>query len=60
MSIAAMNRLCEEKGNDGYLWCYEDNYFPKRKFKLFYNPVTNFQFVCLSFGSIKSNCTQCY
>ena len=39
-----MKSLYEEKGNDGYLWseaytlnvvCYEDNYFPKRKFKLF-------------------------
>ena len=40
----AIKSLYEEKGNDGYLWseaqtinvvCYEDNYFPKRKFKLF-------------------------
>ena len=39
----AIKSLYEEKGNDGYLWseaqtinvvCYEDNYFPKRKFKL--------------------------
>ena len=40
----AIKSLYEEKGNDGYLWseaqtinvvCYEDNCFPKRKFKLF-------------------------
>ena len=44
MSLLAMKSLYEEKGNGGYLWseaytlnvvCYEDNYFPKRKFKLF-------------------------
>ena len=44
MSLLAMKSLYEEKGDNGYLWseaftlngvCYEDNYFPKRKFKLF-------------------------
>ena len=43
MSLLTMNILYEKKGNDRYLWseartinavCYEDNYFPKRKFKL--------------------------
>ena len=38
-----MNSLYEIRGNDGFLWseartfnavCYENNYFPKRKFKL--------------------------
>ena len=55
----AIKSLYEEKGNDGYLWseaqtinvvCYEDNYFPKRKFKLFnslYHSVyLVFQHVC--------------
>ena len=44
MSLLAMKSLYEEKDDNGYLWseaytlngvCYEDNYFPKRKFKLF-------------------------
>ena len=44
MNLLAMNSLYEEKGNVRYLWCeactrnvvcYEDNYFPERKFKLF-------------------------
>ena len=44
MSLLAMKSLYEEKGNGGYPWseaytlnvvCYEDNYFLKRKFKLF-------------------------
>ena len=44
MNLLAMNSLHEEKGNDRYLWCeackrnvvcYEDNYIPERKFKLF-------------------------
>ena len=44
MSLLAMKSLYEEKGNGGYPWseaytlnvvCHEDNYFLKRKFKLF-------------------------
>ena len=44
MNLLAMNSLYEEKGNVRFLWCeactrnvvcYEDNYFPERKFKLF-------------------------
>ena len=44
MTLLAMNSLYKKKGNDGYLWseaymfnamCYKDNYFSKRKFKLF-------------------------
>ena len=44
MNLLAMNSLHEEKGNDRYLWCeactrnvvcYEDNYIPERKIKLF-------------------------
>ena len=39
-----MSSLYEEEGNDGYLWCeaetfnavcYEGDYFPERKLKLF-------------------------
>ena len=44
--LTGKNSLYEKQGNYGYLWfnpgltpglCYEDNYFPKRKFKLFYS-----------------------
>ena len=46
-----MNSLYEKRGNDGFLWseartfnavCYENNYFPKRKFKLCFTQRTLF------------------